>query len=94
MIGKLKRERYDAGMKPKVAEHSKKRVVKGKERGLESIPGIGSSLAADLRLIGIKKIADLKGKNPEVLYRTLEKKTGGHQDRCVLYTFRCATYFS
>ena len=62
--------------------------------GLESIPGIGESLAADLRLIGIKNISDLKGEYPERLYRKLEKKIGTHQDRCVLYTFRCAVYFA
>jgi hypothetical protein len=62
-------------------------------KGLQSIPGIGESLAEDLRLIGIDRPSCLKGKNPETLYRKLEKVTGMHQDRCVLYTFRCAVYF-
>jgi hypothetical protein len=60
---------------------------------LEHIPGIGPSLAQDLRRLGIQKPIDLKGKNPEKLYQKLETITGGHQDRCVLYTFRCAVYF-
>ena len=76
-------------MKKKTA----KREAKGKEGGLESIPGIGPSLAADLRLIGIDRPSFLKGQDPEKLYRQLEKVTGRHQDRCVLYTFRCAVYF-
>ena len=76
-------------MKKKTAS----RGAKGKERGLESIPGIGPSLAADLRLIGIDRPSCLKGEDPEKLYRKLEQVTGGHQDRCVLYTFRCAVYF-
>ncbi len=61
---------------------------------LRSIPGIGKSLAQDLYDIGIKKVSDLKGKNPEKLYHKLEKLRGVHQDRCVLYTFRCAVYFA
>lgn len=61
---------------------------------LQSIPGIGKSLAKDLRLIGIQQVADLKASDPEQLYRKLEKITGTHQDRCVLYTFRCAIYFA
>ena len=66
---------------------------KAEERGLESIPGIGPSLAASLRQVGIDRPSCLKGADPEKLYRKLEKATGGHQDRCVLYTFRCAVYF-
>lgn len=61
---------------------------------LQTIPGIGKSLAEDLRLIGIRRVDDLTGKDPEKLYRKLEKKVGAHVDRCVLYTFRCAVYFA
>ena len=61
---------------------------------LQLIPGIGPSLADDLRRLGITKIADLKRKNPELMYRTFEKKIGAHVDRCVLYTFRCAVYYA
>lgn len=67
--------------------------TKMEERGLESIPGIGPALARDLRLIGIDRPSCLKGKDPEKLYKKLEQVTGVHQDRCVLYTFRCAVYF-
>lgn len=63
-------------------------------QALESIPGIGKSLAKDLRSLGIKRTSDLKGKDPEKLYRALGRKTGSHQDSCVLYTFRCAIYFA
>ena len=68
-------------------------TAKKTAQGLESIPGIGVSLAADLRLIGIDRPSCLKGMNPEKLYQKLERATGTHQDRCVLYTFRCAVYF-
>ena len=71
----------------------KKKTSAKEGRGLESIPGIGPSLAEDLRLIGIDRPSCLKGEDPEKLYRKLEKMAGAHQDRCVLYTFRCAVYF-
>jgi hypothetical protein len=63
-------------------------------RELREIPGIGPSVALDLYSLGIRRVSDLKRKNPEALYRQLEKQTGSHQDRCVLYTFRCAAYFA
>jgi hypothetical protein len=62
--------------------------------GLESIPGIGPSMAADLRSIGIFKVSDLKVRDPEQLYRALEDRAGRHVDRCVLYVFRCAVYYA
>lgn len=63
-------------------------------RELQTIPGIGPSLAQDLYSLGIRRVADLKRQDPEKLYRQLEHQTGAHQDRCVLYTFRCAVYFA
>ena len=63
-------------------------------RELQTIPGIGPSLALDLYALGIRRVADLKRKNPETLYRRLEQLTSSPQDRCVLYTFRCAVYFA
>ena len=63
-------------------------------RELRQIPGIGPSLAGDLYSLGIRRIADLKRRSPERLYRRLERQTGEHQDRCVLYTFRCAVYYA
>lgn len=61
---------------------------------LRTIPGIGKSLAHDLWNIGIKKVADLKGQDPESLYDLSNRYAGVVQDRCVLYTFRCAVYFA
>jgi len=63
-------------------------------RELRTIPGIGPSLALDLYSLGIRRIADLKTQDPEILYRRLEHLTAAKQDRCVLYTFRCAVYFA
>jgi hypothetical protein len=39
-------------------------------------------------------VADLRGKDPELLYSELCREMGQHVDRCVLYTFRCAVYFA
>jgi hypothetical protein len=61
---------------------------------LESIPGIGPSLAADLRSLGIRRVSQLKRRNPQRLYDRLCELEGGPVDRCVLYAFRCATYFA
>ena len=58
------------------------------------IPGVGKSIAEDLTDIGISSVSDLKGKNPEKLYDKSNKYVGKIQDRCLLYTFRCAVYFA
>ena len=63
-------------------------------RDLQVIPGIGPSLAQDLYDLGIRRVADLKRKDPEKLYRRLEQLTKSRQDPCVLYTFRCAVYYA
>ena len=62
--------------------------------GLQRIPGVGPSIAKDLRLVGIQEVADLRGRNPESLYAALCEQVGHHVDRCVLYVFRCAVYFA
>lgn len=61
---------------------------------LEHIPGIGKSLANDLRAIGIEHTSDLRKQTPEGLYQRLNEYVGAVQDLCVLYTFRCAVYFA
>lgn len=57
------------------------------------IPGIGKSLANDLVNIGITCLHDLQGKDPDILYNLSNQFAGMIQDRCVLYTFRCAVYY-
>lgn len=61
---------------------------------LESLPGIGPSLAEDLRSLGIRRPGQLKGKSPERLYERLRARTDPSLDRCVLYAFRCAVYYA
>ena len=67
-------------------------IVKTQE--LESIPGVGKAVAADLRGMGYRQVADLKGKDPEAMYEKLCRMQGMKIDRCMLYTFRCAVYFA
>ena len=62
--------------------------------GLESIPGVGPSIAKDLRELGVGRVEDLRGADPQELYDRLCDMRGAHQDRCVLYVFRCAAYFA
>jgi len=59
---------------------------------LESLPGIGPSLARDLRDLGFRAPADLHGQEPERMYTDLCELRGQRLDPCVLYAFRCAVY--
>ena len=61
---------------------------------LQEIPGVGPSVAADLRLLGIRRVAQLRGRSAERLYAEANRKKGVRQDRCLLYVFRCAVYFA
>jgi hypothetical protein len=61
---------------------------------LQTIPGVGPSIAGDLRQLGIQRVADLRGQDPEALYARSNALRGVVQDRCLLYVFRCAVYFA
>lgn len=58
---------------------------------LEDLPGIGPSIADDLRRIGVERPEQLPGEDPYELFDRLEA-IDGPTDRCVLYVFRCAQY--
>jgi hypothetical protein len=61
---------------------------------LTAIPGVGKSIARDLRNIGIVSVDNLHGKDPGELYRLSNEYCGAIQDKCLLYVFRCAVYFA
>lgn len=61
---------------------------------LQTIPGIGPSMAQDLRDLGYFKVKDLIGQDPEMMYKRLCLMHDMHIDRCVLYVFRCAVYYA
>jgi hypothetical protein len=65
-----------------------------KKDSLRAIPGVGPSIAADLRALGINDPTDLRGRDPEQLYACSNTLRGVVQDRCLLYVFRCAVYFA
>ena len=61
---------------------------------LTRIPGVGKTIAEDLWQLGITRIADLVGRDPERLYIQHNDQKGAVQDICMLYTFRCAVYYA
>lgn len=68
----------------------------GKQAALKSlqlIPGVGKSIAVDLYDLGYSSPSALKSEDPEAMYHKLVALRGAHQDRCLLYVFRCGVYF-
>jgi hypothetical protein len=61
---------------------------------LETIPGVGPATARDLRVLGYSRVEDLAGEDPQQMYDALCERRGVRLDRCVLYVFRCATYYA
>src|ERR1700690_3125287 len=60
---------------------------------LEDIPNIGSSIASDLRRLGIKLPSDLPGRDPFQMYEDLCRITGKRHDPCLLDTFIAGVRF-
>jgi hypothetical protein len=60
---------------------------------LEQVPNVGPAVAADLRLLGVAKPADLVGRDPYALYDELCRVTGKRHDPCLLDTFIAAVRF-
>ena len=60
----------------------------------QTIPGVGRSIAEDFWNLGLRKVADLKRRNPRRLYDELCRLEGVRIDRCMLYVMRCAIYFA
>ncbi len=61
---------------------------------LRRIPGVGQAIALDLWNLGLRSVADLRGRDPQALYAELEALAGSHVDRCMLYVLRQAVYFA
>lgn len=61
---------------------------------LKTIPGVGPSIERDLVALGVGRVADLQGQDPDRLYDELCELRGGRIDPCVKYVFRCAVYFA
>lgn len=69
------------------------KVSRARLKALTDLPNIGKAGAADLRLLGIKSPADLKGQDPFDLYLRLCALTGSRQDPCVLDVLMSVTAF-
>ena len=69
------------------------RVDRASVRQLTDLPNIGKAMADDLRRLGIREPAQLKGKSPFELYERLCRLTGQRQDPCVLDVFMSITAF-
>jgi len=61
---------------------------------LQTIPGVGKSISQTFWNIGIEKVSDLKGKDPDELYFRICANQGCQVDRCVLYVCRSSVYFA
>lgn len=60
---------------------------------LKDIPNIGPAMVSELHLVGIKTPADLKKRDPYLMYTKLCKTTGKRYDPCVLDVFMAAVDF-
>jgi hypothetical protein len=79
---------------------SSKRSGESKNREAEAaadlrrIPGVGPSIAGDLLELGVRRVEDLRGADPQKLYLRHCSQKGCKVDRCWLYVARCAVYFA
>lgn len=60
---------------------------------LEQIPNIGPAMAADLRLLGIERPEQLRGRDAFALYQQLCDLSAQRHDPCVLDTLMAAVDF-
>lgn len=63
-------------------------------KDLQTIPGVGKSIARDLWNLGFRSAQGLKSQNPEKLYFRHCRQKGVKVDRCMLYVLRCAVYYA
>jgi Pathogenicity locus len=59
---------------------------------LLALKNIGRAMRRDLELLGISTVAQLARREPDALYRALERRTGQRQDPCVWDTFAAAIH--
>ena len=61
-------------------------------RPLQSLPGVGPSIAQDLWELGVRRPEQLRGRDAEALYEEFCALKKAKVGRCLLYTFRCAIH--
>ncbi len=62
-------------------------------RKLEDLPNIGTSIAADLRAIGITQAQQIAQGDALKIYFSLVAQMGKRHDPCVLYTLLAVQHF-
>ena len=62
--------------------------------GLQEIPNIGPAMARDLVRIGVLRLEDLIGKDPDALYHELCLVDGTRHDPCVRDVFAAAVAYA
>ena len=65
-----------------------------KKDELEQITGVGTSIARDLRQIGITAVDQLRDGDPQEFYQRLCDFKAQPVDRCMLYVLRSAVYYA
>lgn len=71
----------------------KLKVAREAIRQLEDLPNIGKAAAADLRLLGIARPEQLRGRDPYQMYDDLCRLTGSRHDPCVYDVFIAAVRY-
>ena len=61
---------------------------------LQEIPNVGPATAGDLVRLGVKRLADLKGRDPDELYERLCLIDGVRHDPCVRDVFAAVVSFA
>ena len=61
---------------------------------LQQIPGVGPSIAHDLWDLGIERVRDLQGRDPEALYRAHCAHRGEGAGDTMRYVLRSAVYYA
>ncbi|WOF17272.1 pathogenicity locus [Methanoplanus sp. FWC-SCC4] len=61
---------------------------------LTDIPGVGRTIAADLREAGYSSVSDLKGEVPEDIFFKINYLHRGNVHRSFLYVLRSAVYYA
>ncbi len=69
------------------------KIFRRDSAALEDLPNVGTSVAADLRRIGVRTPRELRGRDPYALYDALNRATGTRHDPCVLDTFIAAVHY-
>lgn len=71
----------------------KKKIV-SKDEPIAKIPGIEPSAVEALAKFGYTRTTQIKGADAEDMYYRYCIETGEVEDKCLLYQFRCAVYYS